>query len=135
MGITVSAAREIASKPAADFCREILKPASVENVGKKLPGYSFGRLCRFLSPQKTPAFVEYYTGIPERTARHVTADKSDPSSAKLAAIIDSDQGLRAIQWIMRDSRQPWWLEVKRALRVARAYDGEDKQVQYEMGLE
>lgn len=135
MGIRVSAAREIASEPAATFRREILKPSFVENVGKKLPGYSFGRLCRNLWPQKTPASIEYYTGIPERTARHVAADKSDPASSKLATIIDSDQGLRAIEWIMRHSKEPWWIEVKRALRVARAYDGEDKHFQYEMGLE
>lgn len=130
----VSVARDKASGDAANFGREILKIESVENVGKKLPGYSFGRLCKHLWSQKTPASIEYYTGIPERTARHIAADKSDPASSKLVVILDSDQGLRALQWIMRDSREPWWLEVKRALRVARAYDGEDKQIQTEMGF-
>lgn len=116
----------------ANFRREILKIEAVENVGKKLPGYSFGRLCRALWPQKTPASIEYYTGMPERTARHVAADKSDPASAILIKILDSDQGWRALEWIMRRSQQPWWLEVKRALRCARAYEQEREQ--FELGL-
>lgn len=132
MGQSVSVARECASEVTANFRREILKPVPVQNVGKKLPGYSFGRLCRFLSPQKTPAFIEFYTGISERTARHVAADKSDPASARLAEIIDSDQGWKALEWIMRDSKQPWWIATKRAVRVAAAFDKESQQ--FDMGF-
>ena len=96
---------------AADFCREILRPVSVENVGKKLPGYGFGKLARHLWPKKTPASISYYTGMPDRTARHVTSTDADPGSIFLAKLIDSDQGWRVLQWIMRNSVQPWWLRV------------------------
>jgi hypothetical protein len=129
---SVSVARNSASEVTASFSREILKPSSVQNVGKKLPGYSFGRLCRALWPQKTPAAIEFYTDMPERTARHVAADKSDPSSINLAQIIDSDQGWRALEWIMRDSKQPWWIATKRAVRVARAFDNESQQFEMEV---
>lgn len=118
----------------ANFGREILKIEPVQNVGKKLPGYSFGRLCRALWPQKTPASIEYFTGMPERTARHVAADKSDPGSASLVKIIDSDQGWRALQWIMRDSKQAWWLEVLAARECAGAYEARRKEIQGELAL-
>jgi len=133
MGISVSAVRESASETPANFCREILKIEPVKNCGKKLPGYSFGRLCRALWPQKTPASIEFYTSIPERTARHVAADKSDPASARLVEIIDSDQGWRALEWIMRDSKQSWWIATKRARRVTAAFDGESQQIEMEYG--
>lgn len=121
-----------ARKSAANFGREILGTVAVENVGKKLPGYSFGRLARHLWPQKTPASIEFYTQAPERTARHIAADKSDPGSALLVRVIDSDQGWRVLQWIMRDSRQPWWRELQRAQRCAKAYEQEREQ--FELNL-
>jgi hypothetical protein len=121
-----------ATNLAANFGREILKPSSVENVGKKLPGYSFGRLARALWPQKTPASIEFYTGCPERTARHIAADKSDPGSILLARILDSEQGWRALQWIMRDSKQVWWADTKRAVRCAGAFDHASKQVEMDI---
>lgn len=128
MGQSVSVARESARNPAANFGREILKIEAVENVGKKLPGYSFGKLSRALWPQKTPASIEFYTGTPERTARHIAADKSDPGSALLVRILDSDQGWRALVWIMRDSRQPWWLELVRARECSLAYEQRREQL-------
>ena len=123
-----------ATETAASFRREILKIEPVKNVGKKLPGYSFGRLCRALWPQKTPASIEYYTGMPERTARHVAAEKSDPGSASLVKIIDSEQGWRALEWIMRDSKQPWWIEVMAARECAGAYEARRKEIQGELAL-
>lgn len=106
-----------ASKSAASFSREILKIESVPNVGKKLPGYNFGRMCSALWPRKTPASIEYFTGMPDRTARHVATGKSDPGSAFLAKIIDSDQGWRALEWIMRDSQQAWWRDLQRHRKI------------------
>lgn len=132
MGSTLPMARVRASNPAANFGREILKIEAVENVGKKLPGYSFGKLARALWPQKTPASIEFYTGAPERTARHIAADKSDPGSALLVQILDSDQGWRALAWVMRDSRQPWWLEVARSLECSRAYEARREQLKFDL---
>jgi hypothetical protein len=120
---------ELSRNPAATFGREVLKIGPVENCGKKLPGYSFGRMARHLWPQKTPASIEFYTDAPERSARQYAADKSDPGSVLLAQVIDSDQGWRAIEWIMRDSKQKWWKQVK----LARKY--EEIRTQLEMSLE
>lgn len=116
----------------ADFCREILGTVAVENVGKKLPGYSFGRLARHLWPQKTPASIEFYTQAPERTARHIAADKSDPASELLVKVLDSDQGWRALQWIMRDSKQPWWRELQKHKRMGAAADTAGQQIEMEV---
>jgi len=85
-------------------------------------------MARALWPQKTPSAIEFYTSSPERTARHIAADKSDPGSALLAQVIDSDQGWRALQWIMRDSKQPWWLETIRARECSRAYEQRREQL-------
>ena len=131
---SVQVVRDVAREAAANFGREILPAVAVENVGKKLPGYSFGRMARHLWPQKTPASIEFYTGSPERTARHIAADKSDPSSALLVRVLDSDQGWRALEWIMRDSKQPWWLATKRAAKLAMAaerYRAEVEQIEME----
>lgn len=121
-----------ARNPAASFGHEILRPVAVRNVGKKLPGYSFGRLARHLWPQKTPASIEFYTGAAERTARHLAADKSDPGSELLVRVIDSDQGWRALKWVMRDSAQPWWRELLRAQRCAKAYEQEREQFELDL---
>jgi hypothetical protein len=89
-------------------------------------------MCRALWPQKTPSSIEYYTGMPERTARHAAADKSDPGSVSFVKILDSDQGWRALCWVMRGSKQPWWLEIVRARTCAAAY--EQARGQLELGL-
>jgi len=132
MGQALRVEREDAREVAANFGREILKPSSVENVGKKLPGYSFGRLARALWPQKTPASIEFYTGCPERTARHIAADKSDPGSILLAQILDSDQGWRALEWILRDSKQSWWTEAKKARCLFVAVEDVRKQTEMDV---
>ena len=128
MGQSLPAVRERASNPAANFGREILGVVAIENVGKKLPGYSFGRMARALWPQKTPSSIEFYTGVAERTARHIAADKSDPGSELLARILDSDQGWKALTWIMRDSSQRWWLETVRARECSQAYEQRREQL-------
>jgi hypothetical protein len=122
------------NKSAANFRREILPPVEVENVGKRLPGYSFGRLCKALWPQKTPSSIEFYTGMPERTARHVAADKSDPHSVALAKIIDSEQGWRALRWIMRGSKQAWWLDVVEAYEAMLASDARRTEIREQMKM-
>lgn len=121
-----------ARNPAASFGREILPPVAVKNVGKKLPGYSFGRMAHALWPQKTPSHIEFYTQSPERTARHIAADKSDPGSELLVRIMDSDAGWRALCWIMRDSKQPWWIALYRAQRCAAAYENERQQTELDL---
>lgn len=116
----------------ASFGREILRPTAVQNVGKKLPGYCFGRLAHALWPRKPAAAIEYYTGSPERTSRQHASGKSDPGSAQLVAVIDSDQGWRALEWIMRDSAQPWWRELCRAKRCADAYEQQREQFEFDL---
>ena len=115
MSASVSVADVEARNPAASFRREILPIASVENCGKKLPGFSFGRMARALWPKKTPSSIEFYTGSPERTARQYASDESEPKASVLVRVLDSDQGWRALEWIMRDSKQSWWIDAKKAV--------------------
>ena len=129
MSASVSVAAVEARNPAASFRREILPIASVENCGKKLPGFTFGRLARALWPKKTPSSIEFYTGAPERTARQYAADESEPKASVLVRVLDSDQGWRALEWIMRDSKQSWWLETVQARECAAAYESKREQLQ------
>ena len=133
MSNSVSIAGIGATNSAASFRREILPLAPVNNCGKKLPGYSFGRLARALWPTKTPSAIELYTAVPERSARQYASDDSEPKASILVRILDSDQGWRALEWIMRDSKQAWWVEIRRAKRCAAAYEAE--RLQFELPLE
>lgn len=134
MNQALQVTRPEANKSAANFRREILPLVAVEKVGKRLPGYSFGRLCKSLWPQKTPSSIVFYTGMPERTARHVAADKSDPHSSALAQILDSEQGWRALCWIMRTSKQPWWMQLVEAREGMLASDSRRAEIRHQQSF-
>jgi hypothetical protein len=132
MNTNVRATETNARNPAAEFRREILGTVAVENCGKKLPGYCFGRMAHALWPSKTAAAIEYYTGVPDRTARQHASGKSDPASAHLVAVLQSDQGWRALEWIMRGNKQSWWTDLQKHKRVGAAAVREIAQLEMQI---
>lgn len=128
MSASLPLARTQSREVTASFRREILPPVAVDFRGKKLPGFSFARMSQHLWRQKTPASIAYYTTIPERTARDVIQKDRDPGSNPLVEVLDSDQGWRALCWIMRDSKQPWWLQTLQARECSAAYEARREQL-------
>ena len=133
MGASLPIPREEASVAVADNRIDFRPVEIVADIRKWFP-----ELSKKLSRDKPPATIHYIVGGDKfaklRTVYDWCAGKFDPPAMAIVKLLHSPAGWTVLEYLMRDCKQPWWLETKRALRVARAYDGEDKQFQTDMGF-
>jgi hypothetical protein len=120
MRISVHAAPESASKAVAELREE--KPvleiiATSRNDAKWFPG-----LAKRLSRDKPAAAVHHLTDAPERTCYDWCKGKVDPPARTLLKLLDSPVGWTVLEYILRGSKQPWWLDLQRARVCAAAYE-------------
>ena len=118
-------ARVEAKEVAAASCIEI---SIVAESCKWFPG-----LAKWLSPTKPATYVHYISGEPERSCYEWVRGKFDPPSRALIRMLQSDDGYRVLEYIMRGSPQPWWRSLVRAKRCAEAY--EQQREQFELDLQ
>lgn len=95
-----------ASEVVAGIGRELF---IVANSGKWFPG-----LAKWLSATKPATLIHYLSGEPERSCYGWVEGRSDPPSRALVTMLRSDEGWRILEYLMRGSEQPWWLETKKA---------------------
>ena len=126
MGVTVSAAREIASEAAADNCIEL---SVVAESCKWFPG-----LAKFVSAKKPAPIIAYLTGEPERTCYEWVRGKFDPPSRVIIRLLHSEQGWRILEYLMRGCKQPWWLLVVEAREFVAAGDAARREARKQLGL-
>lgn len=124
MGTSMSVARESAREVGAASCVEI---SIVAESCKWFPG-----LAKKLWPGKPAAAVHHLTKEPERSCYAWIEGKNDPPARALLRLLDTDQGWRVLEYLMRDSKQPWWLETVRARKRSAKIDEADQQE--EMGF-
>lgn len=82
----------------------------------------FSRLARFLSPKKPGATLQYLTGEDERSCHRYASGSAEPKVHVLVRMLRSREGWAILEFVMRDCKEPWWVEVRRARAVAKAYD-------------
>jgi len=101
-----------ASELAARNCRESPEPIG---IGKTLPpdGW-FMRIVHGLWPIKTIAWLQSFTGFPERTCRSAGSGATEPSSAMLYVLLRGDAGWDILSGIMEGSEARWWTDIQRA---------------------
>lgn len=92
----------------------------------------FPGLAKWLSPTKPATYVHYISGEPERSCYAWVEGKNDPPARTLIRMLQSDDGWRVLEYIMRGCKQPWWREVLRARECAAAY--EQRREQFELNL-
>lgn len=81
----------------------------------------FALLCRHLFGANAPKDLEYKTGRSDRTCRAWAAgDSPPPVNILLVLQRDHSIGRQVLDYVMRDSDAPWWLELQRAERIAAA---------------
>ena len=86
-------------------------------------------LAKNLWPTKPAPALHYLTGAPERTCYEWVRGKVDPPSRALVSMLQSDQGWRVLEQLMRGCKQPWWLETVRARECSAAYEQRREQLQ------
>lgn len=121
MRSTMPAVRENASEVVAANCIEF---SIVAESCKWFPGLS-----KKLWPGKPAAAVHHLTKEPERSCYAWVEGKNDPPARALLRLLDSDQGWRVLEYLMRGSKQAWWRETARARRCADAYEREREQLE------
>lgn len=80
----------------------------------------FAGLAEFLSAEKPSAALRELTSGGERQCYAWAAGDCEPLSSILVELLRGKEGQRVLDYIMRDSRQPWWLRTKRGHRLADA---------------
>lgn len=101
-----------ASELAARSCRE---SPGANFLGKILPpdGW-FMRILHGLWPSKTTAWLQSFTGFPERTCRSVAREGTDPSGPMLYVLLRGDAGWDILSGIMDGCEVRWWADIQRA---------------------
>lgn len=107
-GNSHAVAREIAAGP----CHERQEVAAKE----------FCLMARALWELKAPAALHDHTKSSERTCRAWASGHSEPPFRVGVALLLSDDGGRALEWIMRDHNPAWWQKIQRAIRIAEQID-------------
>lgn len=92
----------------------------------------FPGLAKWLSPTKPATYVHYISGEPERSCYAWVEGKNDPPSRALIRMLQSDDGWRVLEYIMRGCKQSWWIELVRARKCSQAY--EQERAQFELDL-
>jgi hypothetical protein len=106
-----------ASNASAADCKVFPRPAEIAASCKWFPG-----LANSLWSKKPAATVHYLTDEPERTCYEWVRGKFDPPSRVLVRLLRTDQGWRVLEYLMRGTKEPWWVEVRRARAASKAYD-------------
>lgn len=93
----------------------------------------FALMSRELWGPNAPKDLEYWLRKAEldpsdRTCRAWASGDSIPVSTIMAILLHTPHGYRVLNWIMRDSTEPWWLELQRAIRRSAAIDQADGPV-------
>lgn len=105
--------------PAARLCDEKAITAQLcSDPGKE--GW-FKDFAHALWPKKPAASLQYLTGCKERVAHYWVAGREPPASIIVSLLRGSD-GERVLDQLMRGSKEPWWVEVRRARAASKAYD-------------
>ncbi len=131
MGQSVSVARNSASEVVATTRRDF---TGIETFATSRKGAKwFPGLAKRLSKDKPAAAVHHLTSEAERTCYDWCKGTVDPPSRALIKLLHSEVGWIVLEYLMRGCTQPWWIETKRARRVAAAFDGASQQVEMEYG--
>lgn len=117
---TVPAVRETASEVVAANCIEF---SIVAESCKWFPG-----LAKRLWPDKTAAAVHHLTKETERSCYAWVEGKNDPPARALLRLLDTDQGWRILEYLLRGCKQRWWLETVRARECSLAYETRREQL-------
>lgn len=133
MGITVSAAREIASKAVAASCIDEPKPAIQIVSGAGSCKWFIG-LSKKISANKPAAAIHHLTGEPERTCYEWVRGKFDPPSRAIVKLLHSEVGWTVLEYLMRGCKQPWWLLVVEAREFVSAGDAARQEARRQLGL-
>jgi hypothetical protein len=107
--------------PVATICTEL---SLVAESCKWFPG-----LAKKLWPIKTASAVHHLTREPERSCYAWVEAKNDPPARAIIRLLHTDQGWRCLEYIMRESKQPWWAETVRARECSAAYEQRREQLQ------
>ncbi len=113
-----------ARKDVATF-RNVREPTLgvVATSRKWLPG-----LANALWPAKPAPTLHHLTGAPDRTCYDWCKGAVDPPSRALVTLLQSDQGWRVLEYLMRGNSQRWWLETLRARECSQAYEAKREQL-------
>lgn len=91
----------------------------LRRFGRSLPlGPAIARLCRLLWPVKTDAEFALRTGLSQRTARDILAERAGLSGEALAALLRSADGFVVLETLMGTATPPWWRRFKRQTQLA-----------------
>jgi hypothetical protein len=89
----------------------------------------FPGLAKRLSKDKAPAAIHHLTGERERTCYDWCNGAVDPPARLVIKLLHTDVGWIVLEYLMRGSKQPWWLEVVQARACSRAYEAAREQLQ------
>jgi hypothetical protein len=128
MGQALPVAPEGASKSVATVRGDF---AVIEILRDKSQRW-FPGLAKRLSRDKPAAAVHHLTNEAERTCYDWCKGSVDPPARAIIKLLHSGAGWAVLEYLMRGCKQPWWLEVKRAVACAGAY--EQARGQLDLGL-
>lgn len=132
MGISVSAAREIASEAVATRRAE-LSIVELFATSRK-PSMWFPGLAKKLSRDKPAAAVHHLTNERERTCYDWCSGAVDPPARAVIKLLHTEVGWIVLEYLMRGCRQPWWLAVVEARDFVAAGEEARRNTRRQLGL-
>jgi len=132
MGISVSAAREIASEAVATRRAELSIVelfATSRKDAKWFPG-----LAKLVSRDKPAAAISHLTNERERTCYDWCGGAVDPPARVVIKLLHTSLGWLVLEYLMRGCKQPWWLLVVEAREFVAAGDAARREARKQLGL-
>jgi hypothetical protein len=80
----------------------------------------FADMAQALHPDKPGTILHLTTGVDERLCQKYAAGSVKPSAAFLRWLLRSENGWTYLAFLMEGCETPWWIEIKKARRIAEA---------------